>query len=279
MINLIEELDRAQQFILATWQQVVLGNSMIPGAPTLRFDNIDQRTCYAESIKTGAAIDMPEAGQYERKVLALDPIAEKTEHGYPAWDMKPMLLHGPKARLSKKGIIFNIIPFRHGVPGGSGENAHFKNMPQNIYEAAKALKPTLSTPHGPQGRDTILNYGQRLNKKDHGNLLGPPQNKLVYRNPGDRLAMGGYTHKSDIHEGMLKVQASYGKAVQNKYLTFRIVSENSAFFSWWHPGRPPQRHLQFITDFCLPKIEKNLSAAAERDFLGLGSVGMDITVE
>ena len=266
----------AAAFIRDTWQQVVVGTLQVPGAKSPKV-NVGLREIYANSIATGNVI--VRGGSVTQRILAATQIASDLEDGKGPWDMKPMLLNGPKARLSKKGIVFNIIPFRQGAPGGSGENAHFKNMPQNVYEAAKALKPTLATSRGPAGRETILNYGQSLNKKDHGSILGPPQIKLVYRNPGDRLPMGGYTHKNDIHEGMLKIQASYGKAVQSKYLTFRVVSENSAHFSWWHPGRPPQHHLQFISDFCLPKIEKNLSAAAERDFLGLNSVGMDITVE
>jgi hypothetical protein len=264
MINLINAMDMASEFIQNTWVAVVRGDNQVPGAPSLRFDTITQRNLYADSIVQGTAFDMPEAGEFNRKVIATDKLAEKTEEGYPAWDMKPMLLGGPKARRSKSGTLFNIIPFRHGT-GGKSENAQFRPMPKNIHEAAKALKPSLAS-------DTrILKYGGKLNQKDHGAILGQPQTKTI---PGH----GSYTHKNPIHEGMLKVQASYAKGAQSKYLTFRLVSDKSDPLSWWHPGRPAQPHIQFVVDYCLPAIERNLKAAAQSDFLTFKGVGMDITV-
>jgi hypothetical protein len=256
-------MDMASEFIQNTWVSVVRGDGQTPGAPALRFDTITQRNLYADSIIQGTAFDMPEAGEFNRKILATDKMAEKTEEGYSSWDMKPMLLGGPKARRSKNGTLFNIIPFRHGT-GGKAENAQFKPMPQNIMAAARALKPTIS------GTGKTI-YGGRLNQKDHGAILGSPQTKVI-------SGHGSYTHKNPIHEGMLKIQASYGKAAQSKYLTFRIVSDKSDPLSWWHPGRSAQRHVQFVVDYCLPAIERNLKMAAQNDFLTFKGVGMEITV-
>jgi hypothetical protein len=258
MVNLIEVMDNAAEYIQNTWIAVVRGDNQIPGAPALRFDTITQRNLYADSIIQGRGIDIPEAGDFSRKILATDKIAEKTEEGYERWDMKPMLLGGPKTRVSKKGIKYNIIPFRHGTGDKSGDNAQFKPMPKDIYAAAKALKPSISN-----GIKT--KYGENLNTKDHLMLLSKHQGKV--------------SHKSlSIYEGMYKIQATYAKAAQNQYLTFRIVSDKSDPLSWWHPGRAAQPHVQFVVDYCMPAIERNLKEAAQRDFLVFQGVGMEVTV-
>jgi hypothetical protein len=279
MQNFLEELQNAVDFVHATWRSVVMGTtSPPPGTPLLRFDTIDQRSRYANSIVLGTALDVPESGQFERKIIATAKIAEMTEHGYAPFDMKPMLLNGPKARISKKGTVFNIIPFRHGVPGKSGDNAHFKNMPQNIYEAARQLKSSVSVAGTPRLKNHGLLYGGKLNSKEHGDILGDPK-RHVFGHVSDSTLDHAYRHKKSIYDGMVKVTSGYGKTSQSKYLTFRVVSEKSAPYSWWHPGRPPQPHLGFIIGYCQPKIERGLKEAAQRDFLVLQGVGMEVRVD
>jgi hypothetical protein len=286
MENLAHELDMAVEFVKATWIAVIMGGyDAPPGAPQLRFDTIDQRRKYADSIILGDALDMPESGLFSRTVLSTEQISERTEQGQPPWDMKPMLLHGPKARYSKKGTLYNIIPFRHGVPGKSGANAHFQNMPKDIYEAAKKLKASLSATHitmnrvGEMGnRLGIMRYGGKINQAEHGHLLKPPKTKyFFFTTPEGGYGAGKYTHKADIHEGMIKVQASYAKGSQSKYLTFRCVSDKSDPHSWWHPGRQPQPHLQFISNYCQPRIEERLKEAAINDLMRLDGVGITVT--
>jgi hypothetical protein len=281
MNNLINTLDRATEFIQNTWTSVVRGDGQTLGAPSLRFDTITQRNIYADSIVQGTALDMPEAGEFTRKIIATAPIAEKTEKGYTAWDMKPMLLNGPKARISKKGTVFNIIPFRHGTSDKSGENAQFRPMPKDIYAAAKNLAVSLTTKQSMAGagQHHILKYGGKLTGTNWDGKY-PNQVKVIgLREPvGIVVGRGGYQHKSSIYEGMLKIQANYGAKSQNKYLTFRVVSEKSHPLSWWHPGRPAQPHVQFVVDYCMPAIERNIKQAVQLDFLVFQGLGMDIRV-
>jgi hypothetical protein len=289
MDNFLREIDMAREFIRSTWIAVILnqaGFSGAPaGAPELKFDAVEQRKKYADSVIFGESLDLPEAGFSSRMIISTEKISEDTEKGKPAWDMKPYLLNykgdGTKARNGKHGR-YNIIPFRHGTSDQSGVNAHFKTMPKDIYEAARKLAPTLS--NGAK----ILAYG--------GKLLGtnwdgkyPPRKKTYFIPSGghvlSKLASGGYgsgkeasyTHKTSIFEGMLKVQASYAKGSSSQYMTFRCVSDNSPASSWWHPGRGAQPHLQFVSDYCKPLIEKKLKAAAELDLMTFDGIGMDIT--
>jgi len=273
MENILRELDLCADFVRATWISVVSGGfDAPPGAPVLKLENIAQRNKYADSIVLGAALDMPDAGKFDRLVLSVDPIGQQTESGKPAWDMKPMLLGGPKARFSKSGSKYNIIPFRHGVPGSSTANSHFKPMPKNIYEMAKTLKPTMSV------SKKVVKWGEKLRGTEQ---LYPPQQKTILRpTPQGGLQVGHYQHKSGIYEQMYKVQANYGKKTQNQYLTFRVVSTNSDPWSWWHPATAGQPHLQWIKDYCRPKIEARLEEAAKSDLFptdGTFGVGMFIT--
>lgn len=266
------------EFVRNTWTSVVLGGfGMPPGAPVLKFDTINRRREYADSIVFGSSLDMPGAGQYRRLIIATAKIGQETDQGKPPWDMKPMLLNGPKARLSKKGIVYNIIPFRHGVPsGGNQSNAHFRTMPQDVHAAARTLRPSIGT------GQLVVSWGGRLSRKNpnHQELLNKymPQSKMVaaYINGATKLVKN--THAAGIYDNMVKVSAPYSKTNQSRYMTFRVVSENSPQFSWWHPGRNAQPHVKWVADYCRPKIEERLKAAATQDLIPLVTFRVGITV-
>jgi len=281
MENLNAALDTATQFLMDTWRQVVQGT--YPGGPELHFETIKQRRDYLDSITLGKNLDMPEAGRWERTVIATSKISEDIEKGRGPWDMKPMLLGGPKARLGKNGNMYNIIPFRHGTV--ERENSQFRPMPKDILEKARALTPTLAGTRivmnhatGKMGnRAAIVQYGQRLTGTEE---QYPRRTKTFYYEQNGVLKKGSYTHKAGIYEGMIKVQASYGKKTQSQYLTFRCVSDASNPMSWWHPGKKAQPHIQFVLDSCRPTIERKLTEAAQLDMINLNniSVGMTISV-
>lgn len=280
MDNIIREMDYCADFIRATWIAVVRGGfDAPPGSPQLKFDTIQQRNRYADSITAAKNLDVPEIGRFERVIVATDKIGEDTERGMDPWDMKPMLLGGPKARFSKSGHKYNIIPFRHGVPSGNA-NSHFKQMPKDIYEAAKQLKPTVSKRvnldlFGNEHYQKVIKYGEKLRGTE---LAYPPIKKRfpIVQNGVVRFATT--QHKNGLYEGMIRVQAEYGKAKQNQYLTFRVVSEKSDPFSWWHPGRAAQAHVQFVVNYCRPQVEARLVEAVKEDLGSLTRTNIGIAV-
>lgn len=238
-------LQQAAEFVQATWQQAVTGSQTLPGMQPIKLD-VKLKQIYADSIVTGRQIVGGNA--IRQSVIAIKKIAEQLENGTGPWDMKPMLLNGPKARVGKHGK-YNIIPFRHSVPGGSASSS----MPQQVYKQARELKATIK-----QGNS--LKWGGRL----------PAQGA-----PGTNRTTG-YQHKNNKHEGMVRIEHTYAKATQSKYMTFRVVSERSDPGSWIHPGYEAHHIAAAVSNFCKPAVEKMLQDAAVSDIqaaivkMGLG---------
>ena len=241
----------AAAYVRDTWQQVVMGTLQVPGAIQPKV-NIGLRDLYAKSI----VLDNMLTGQgaTAQRVIAIKQIARDLEYGKGPWDMKPMLLGGPKARISKSGARYNIIPFRHGTSANYAPNSNFNTMPKTIYAKARELKATVKTATG-------IAYGGRL--KSHFGT-------------GINLATG-YEHKAPIHEGMVRVEKTYAAATQSKYLTFRIVSDNSDPMSWWHPGYEPHHIASSVAKFCRPGIEELIREAALADLVANIDLDMKVT--
>lgn len=269
MKNINIALDRAAEYVQEMWQRVVMGET--PGAPVLKLDTFQQRQKYAESIVIESG-DNPAASYLGRYIQATDPVAAETEHGKGPWDMKPFLLNykgdGTKAKTSKDGHRFNIIPFRHGASSGN-ENSNFRPMPKDIHQMAKALKPSVSNGNGG------MNWGGRLGTQKNY----PRQQKSIAISAGGQTRYVKYKHEAGIFDGMVKISAPYGKTTQNKYLTFRMVSDKSPDNSWWHPGRAAQPHVGWVADYCRPNIEKMLYEAARQDLVNMMNFKISITAE
>lgn len=167
------------------------------------------------------------------------------ENGKPPFDMKPGLLNGPRAKRTKKGTKYNIVPFRHGTPGTTARNVGAP-MPMTglsakgkaisaVYVAAKALTPSLPTGTGKTA------WGGSTG--DFGGLGMRTQLPVKGGRPG------AYTWKSSPYEGIYKIQQFYKSVAQNQYVSFRMVSENSDPSAWWHPGFAPRRFAQEVGQF------------------------------
>jgi len=230
---------QAAAFVRDTWQQVVMGTLQLPGARDPKV-NIGLRKLYADSIAVGPQAVSP--GSVVQRIHAAAQIAMDLENGRGPFDMKPMLLNGPKARVSKKGTRYNIIPFRHGAPSNYSPNSNAMPMPKGIYQQARELKASVR-----QGN--AMKWGGRL-----------PATGTPGKNPTT-----GYQHKHDVYEGMVRIEKTYEKATQSKYLTFRTVSTNSDPKSWWHSGYQAHHIAQGVSEYCRPAVEEMIYAAAERD--------------
>lgn len=277
LANLRRAVAESSRFVQATWQQTVMGALQLPGVPEIRA-NITLRQLYAENIILGDQLAIPASGFLTRFVVATKTVANDLEHGKGPWDMKPMLLSGPKARISAKGHRYNIIPFRHGTSGQHGKNAFFRTMPKDILGQARALSPSFATmtpqrvrlPGGKiqtSMQPVGLKWGGRLSGTEE--KYGPGQNKTT-----------GYQHKNGIYEGMVRIRKRYDNATQSKYMTFRIVSDKSDPGSWWHPGYKAHHIASSVKNYCQPGIEAIVRRAAQADLIPAGGIttGMSITL-
>ena len=254
---------RAARYVQATWQQAVMGHP-VPGMRPVTV-NIQLRRLYADNIILGKQING--VNGISRNVIAIKSIARDLEYGKNPWDMKPMLLHGPKARISKAGgARYNIIPFRHGIPT-KNPDANFRPMPKDVYKQARQLKATFAK-HSMEGGA----YQKTL--KHGGKLLGTEDKHPAARNP-----TSNYEHKAGIYEGMSRVANRYGKKTQSKYMTFRVVSENSDPRSWYHPGYEPHNIARAVSDYCRADVEAILREAAAADMTDFGDLSVGMTIE
>jgi len=134
------------------------------------------------------------------------------ENGFSDFDMIPGLTGGSKAKVSKKGYKYNIIPFRHKPTS----KAYGGNRKGNYYES---LKKTVRNMNKIQPREIRDRSGRVM---------------------GHVIAKAKST-ESGITAGMIKVQKKYNTTKQSTYLTFRGVSDNpesKSFSGWKHPGYP-----------------------------------------
>ncbi|WP_052269367.1 hypothetical protein [Geobacter anodireducens] len=238
--NLERAVTAACRLIQATWQKAVMGSQQIPGVPEIRA-NINLRRLYADSIAV-AEQESYGAGLIVGRVVAASHIAKDLEYGKGPWDMKPMLLGGPKVKTGKNGSRYNTIPFRHGTSPKHAPNSNFKPMPKDIYAEARKLKASV--------RD-----GNRI--VWGGKLTGTEERYAPGKTPST-----GYQHKAGRFEGMVRIEKEYERATQSKYLTFRRVSSNSDPQAWVHPGYKAHHIARGVATHCEPAVRAIIEAAA-----------------
>lgn len=173
--------------------------------------------------------------------------AKAIEEGAPEWDMKKVLQTAPKARMSKNWQRHLIIPFRHGVVG----TTRLAAMPKVVYSVAKQMA--------------------------HSRALGSPTTrmsatgwtvpKFTYQWQGRlgskkaMLASGLSEANARRYAGMVRM----GKGGQTTYLTFRVMSENSAPGSWMRPAQPALAPLDTALNVAWTKARSDLERALEAD--------------
>lgn len=187
------------------------------------------------------------------------------EEGASPFDMHDTLL-GPDVpvasgpgqrgkRVTKDGKFYRAIPFRHQTPGTEGqgggavmgsqfvgpqglesERIIAQVLGESVYRKARTLKPSIAMP----GQAT--QWGGRLREG-----LAP---KLKPH------------HATDIFAGMVKMQKTYGKATQNTYQTFRMISDNVPD-KWLHPGLPGIHLADEVSAYVERVAEEALAKAAE----------------
>lgn len=150
------------------------------------------------------------------------------ENGWPGGDMREWMLQSAKAKPTKAGGKYLVVPFRHGSPSSGGRNVGAA-MPQPIHEVAKKLAPTRTAIGGQKtqwgGR---LNLGMKM-RQDARDILSTKKKEW---------------HSSSTFMGMVRQQKTYEKARQSQYTTFRTIATRGPDTdprSWMHPGIAAKR--------------------------------------
>lgn len=271
--DLARSVRMGAEYVRSVWMSAVSG-TVLPGMR----GPVDDPT-YLRSLGMPSAVRR--GGQYEYVVTADYERVVVVEQGFPAFDMKPMLLGGAKARRSKDGRRYNIIPFRFGTPQpGGGSRAHFpgdQTMPGSIYDIVSLGEdyPSGDT----EGMRTKLD--QLLNT--YGEPGGVNAQALIRGLSGPMDAP--YTWKSGLYAGMRQV----GSPTQRRYYTFRTVSDPDVVWrrvqrpdgrivssrvvrkgsdpnSWIHPGRAANPVMQAVVDYSRPTVERAIGNAVSVAF-------------
>jgi hypothetical protein len=171
-------------------------------------------------------------------------IPNMVEQGWAAHDLRDTVLGGPATRVSKEGNRYVRVPFRHGTPGSSGRNVG-KPMPRAVHAAAKALAPTLREGLGRPGARSILEPQASTAHRLQIGMAGA--SKQVERILAKKEQEW---HKSSVYSGMIREVAAYAKTQQNKFMTFRTISDKPGADprSWLHPGIKARNFAEKVRD-------------------------------
>ena len=197
-----------------------------------------------EYIKSIVTID---TGQGSGAVILTGWLPNAIEDGWPSFDMKPGLLSGPNAKINEKGIRTNVVPYRWATPGAIGESPVFTGkLPEEIHSLVKEKPFVIPVTGGgyktePLKIEEIPKHLATPIVKKVSSLGSEPQNWITYKN------------KNSLYEGISKVADS--KTGQNRYVSFRKVSDNSDPAAFIHPG--------FSGEFFAEKSMDDMNIASE----------------
>lgn len=234
--HLRRSLRQGLELIRQTWEQQVYGAPPLPGCRRIRNKQ------YAESLASGSA-KIRNTGNTTMVgvVIARYKYASDIEHGYGAFDMKPGLLRGGKAKTGRDGGAYAIVPFRFITPGNpASSGAGVDMLDSGLYDPASRL---------PSGGSLMESQLARIDSS-RGTSWSIP-----------KVGHTGYQHVRAIPGGMRREPASEG----HHYITYRTVSARSDPSSWIHPGAPPNPIRSAVERKTMPIVERLLRQGMSDD--------------
>ena len=180
---------------------------------------------YINGLRQAESFKMVTTGNTTYEISLVGKMPNDFEFGMPSFDMKtvrPGWLGGGKAKTSKDGSKYVVIPFRHST---TSERFAYTGK-------AKGVTPDLKG----QLRKAVKDYGlDRMTRAGTGQVVSG----VTARIP-NKAAVHSYLR------GMVRTQtptAGTTKSGQGRgsstLTTFRIMSEKSDPSSWIHPGLKP----------------------------------------
>lgn len=176
-------------------------------------------------------IKVVDTGRLEGTVMldySKDKLVAMIEEGASAFDIKQGLLASSKVKIGRKGGKYITVPFRWGTPNVVGDADVFSNiMPQEVYAAVRKMSQTIPVSGG-----GVRTPG--LNASQLPSLLQKPQSRNTISDSAGKVLFKEYEHKTSLFQGIIQQKDS--ATGQNRYFSFRRVSENSDENAFIHPG-------------------------------------------
>lgn len=176
-------------------------------------------------------IKVIDSGRLEGTVMldySKDPMVKMLEEGASAFDMKQSMLSGRKVRIGKNGGRYVTVPFRWGSPNIVGDADVFSGtLPQGVYNAVRKLPQNIP----------IAGGGMRTPGLSSSQIPTPLQNNNVRKDIVDsagKVLFKQYEHKTSLYQGVTQQRDS--ATGQNRYFSFRRVSDKSDQDAFIHPG-------------------------------------------
>ena len=245
------------------WRKFTMGES-IPGTPRV----INSRGDYTKSIHADVSKEQL------KTIWSQGPWTEQIEKGHGEIDLKPGLLHGPKARMGKNGP-YNIVSFRQGVPNSLKSN---NPMPQDLYRMVRKITDKMNKgfsagTSAKPGSSSITGKGPGVWQRVSGKVDLKNNYLWGFRNPEatggspqtKKTSVGDYTWKTGKYTGMVRMDASTSRARTSEYRTFRVVSYKSDPASWIVPPMDPLPIREKVVEALRDETQRILKIAIEED--------------
>ena len=199
--------------------------------------------------RLAASIKRKRISRFAWMIYSDDPVMRFYDTDTGEKDYKLTHPYGRKSRVSKKGVPYLIVPFRHNVPGSAG-----LTIPKELYSKIRAelRKGTFLK--------SVINP---LNKKIQPNYAGEPIVRQGY-DWGSRIQ--GLSKSLRNYEGMVVMDTSTARKASSAYFTFRVISAKSPPGSWMNPERPSLT--KFAVQNRIEDVKELIAEGVARD-LGL----------
>lgn len=217
---------------------------------------------YVNGLRQPESLEYPFGG--DGLAVGVFNVAEHAgpiEHGYAAFNLAERVAWGstPKSRLSKKGVWYVRIPFRHYTPAGPGEGATpyrtRHSMSHDVYRFARELKPgqRLHVDLGRMSFQTASNIADPRLKS-----AGSFQASLEAAKQRRAAAPPAMHRASGHYQGMFVS----GATRHRQYMTIRTLTQDS---EWWVPAQPGKHIARSVAEQNEVAIRSSIEAAFAKD--------------
>lgn len=190
--------------------------------------------------------------------ISLNAKATWIEDGMPPHSMLDALLRSAKARTSKDGTRYVVVPFRHGpgVGGGHGTPAQMSLTDTIKSEMKQRGIPYAKVERAPDG-------SPKMGLLHRFNILNAPLKTA--EGPGQGRGAIGAVKQGPTGIPFLRGVGVYqrpgaGGKVQRDIMTFRIASEKHRNQGRWeHPGLRPVKILDQTAEWILQTWEREIA--------------------